>query len=124
MTVLSMNTCWSKKSRWRRQRRSHARGGHLRHGRVLFDQILCFEIRPELGGDLRLYGSVIRKDLLVAFAAHHQGRGNIRCCREWQSGGSKVYSVIAGHIPKLSPLFNKGCRNLVGLLSIVIAGAP
>ena len=103
---------------------SRPRGRHLRHWRVLLDQILRFEIRPELGGDLRLHGSVIRKDLLFAFAAHHQGRGNIGCCRELQSGGSKVYSMIGRHIQKLSPLFNKGCRNLIGLFSIVIARAP
>src|SRR5881227_1676139 len=48
------------------QRGSHARGRHLRHWSVLLDQILRFEIRPELGGDLRLHGSVIRKDLLFA----------------------------------------------------------
>jgi hypothetical protein len=40
-----------------------------------------------------------------------------------QSGGSKVYSMIGRHIPKLSPLFNKGCRNLVGLFSIILARA-
>jgi hypothetical protein len=50
---------------------AHARGRHLRHWRVLLDQILRFEIRPELGGDLRLHGSVIRKDLLFCSAAHH-----------------------------------------------------
>jgi hypothetical protein len=49
----------------------HARGRHLRHWRVLLDQILRFEILPELGGDLRLHGSVIRKDLLFGSAAHH-----------------------------------------------------
>src|SRR5436853_7376175 len=121
MTALSMNTHWSKKPRWRRRSGSYARGRHLRHWRVLLDQILRFEIGPELGGDLRLHGSVIRKDLLFAFAAHYQGRGNIGCCRELQRGGSKVYSMIARHIPKLSPLFNKVCRDLVRLFSIVIA---
>src|SRR5438270_14058038 len=102
---------------------SYARRRHLIHWRVLLDQILRFEIRPELGGDLRLHGSVIRKDLLFAFAAYHQGGGNIGCCRELQSGGSKVYSMIARHFPKLSPLLNTGWRNLVGLFSIVIARA-
>src|SRR5436309_14494736 len=48
---------------------SRARGRHLRQWRVLLDQILRFEIRPELSGDLCLHGSVIRKDLLFAFAA-------------------------------------------------------
>src|SRR5882724_3135554 len=93
---------------------------HLRHWHVLLDQILRFEVCPELGGDLRLHGSVIRKDLLFAFAAHDEGRGNVGCCRELQSGGWKVYSMIGRHIQKLSPLFNKGCRNLIGLFSIVI----
>jgi hypothetical protein len=87
---------------------AHARGRHLRHWRVLLDQILRFEIRPELGGDLRLHGSVIRKDLLFGSAAHHQGRGNIGCCRELQSGGSKVYSMIGRHIQKLLPAPRSG----------------
>lgn len=55
----------------------------------------CALRSSQLGGDLRLHGSVIRKDLLFGSATRHQGRGNIGCCRKLQSGGSRIYSSPA-----------------------------
>src|SRR6516162_11147899 len=37
---------------------------------------------------------------------------------ELQSGGSKLYSLIGRHFPKLSPLFNKGCRNFSSFVGL------
>jgi len=78
----------------------------------LFNQILRFELGPELGRDFGLHGGVIRKDLLFTPATDNQGRGNIGCRRELQSGSPKINPIIICGLTQ-SPALS---RNAGGIL--------